>query len=154
MVSVEDRLAAMGVKLPAEIPPAGNYLRSCQVGNLLFLSGHLPDSDGVPRYMGRLGQELTTADGYQAARAATINALGTIRNAIGDFGRVRHFVKLLGMVNSTPDFTEQPLVMNGASDLLAELFGPEIAPHARSAVGMAVLPRGNSVEIEMILDVA
>lgn len=154
MISVEDKLAAMGLNLPTEIPPAGNYLRHYQVGNLLFLSGHLPDSDGTPRYMGRLGQDLTTAEGYQAARAATLNALGTVRNAIGDFSRIRHFVKLLGMVNSAPDFIEQPQVMNGASDLLTELFGPEIAPHARSAVGMAVLPRGNSVEIEMILDIA
>lgn len=154
MSDVEGKLAAMGLTLPREIPPAGNYLRAFQSGNLLFLSGHLPDSDGTPRYMGKLGRDLTTEEGYQAARAATVNALGTIRNSLGDFGRVRHFVKLLGMVNSMPDYIEQPLVMNGSSDLLTELFGPEIAPHARSAVGMAVLPRGNSVEIEMILEVA
>ena len=153
MASVEEKLAAMGVTLPAENPPTGNYVRSFRTGNLLFLSGHLPDSDGTPRFMGKLGRELTTEDGYQAARAATINALGTVKHAVGDFGRVRHFVKLLGMVNSMPDFIEQPLVMNGASDLLHELFGPDIAPHARSAVGMAVLPRGNSIEIEMILEV-
>ena len=83
MVSVEDKLAAMGLKLPTEIPPAGNYLRYYQAGNLMFLSGHLPDSDGTPRYMGRLGENLTTEQGYEAARAATLNALGSVRNAIG-----------------------------------------------------------------------
>jgi enamine deaminase RidA (YjgF/YER057c/UK114 family) len=103
--------------------------------------------------MGKLGRELTTEDGYQAARITAVNALGTIRAAVGDLGRVRRFVKLLGMVNSMPDFTEQPLVINGASDLIEQVFGAETGHHARSAVGMASLPRGNSVEIEMIVEI-
>jgi enamine deaminase RidA (YjgF/YER057c/UK114 family) len=103
--------------------------------------------------VGKLGRDLDTAEGYKAARSAMINALGTVRQCLGDLDRVSHFVKLLGMVNSMPDFTEQPMVMNGASDLLQEIFGDKIAPHARSAVGMAALPRGNSIEIEMILEV-
>lgn len=153
MGRVEDRLTELRIELPKSNPPAGNYVRAHQTGNLLFVSGHLPDSDGTDRFMGKLGRELTTADGYQAARWAAINALGTVKQYIGELDRVTHFVKLLGMVNSMPEFIEQPQVMNGASDLLHELFGPSIAPHARSAVGMAVLPRGNSVEIEMIVEV-
>jgi enamine deaminase RidA (YjgF/YER057c/UK114 family) len=153
MAKAEARLKAMGIDLPASNPPAGNYVRYHLAGNLLFVSGHLPDSDGTPRFMGKLGRELSAEDGYQAARIAAINALGSIKEAVGDLDRVKHFVKLLGMVNSMPDFTAQPAVINGASDFLLDVFGPEIAPHARSAVGMAVLPRGNSVEIEMILDI-
>jgi enamine deaminase RidA (YjgF/YER057c/UK114 family) len=153
MAKAEARLKALGIDLPASNPPAGNYVRYHQAGNLLFLSGHLPDSDGTPRFMGKLGRELTAEEGYQAARIAAINALGSVKEAVGDLDRVRHFVKLFGMVNSMPDFIGQPAVINGASDLLHDVFGPEIAPHARSAVGMSVLPRGNSVEIEMILDI-
>jgi enamine deaminase RidA (YjgF/YER057c/UK114 family) len=149
----EAKLQELGVTLPASNPPAGNYVRAYQTGSLLFVSGHLPDSDGTERFMGKLGRELSTADGYLAARSAAINALGTIKQSLGDLDRVKHFVKLLGMVNSMPDFVEQPHVINGASDFLHQVFGSKIAPHARSAVGMAVLPRGNSVEIEMILEV-
>jgi enamine deaminase RidA (YjgF/YER057c/UK114 family) len=151
--TVEAKLKTIGISLPQSNPPAGNYVRAHQTGNLLFVSGHLPDSDGVERYMGKLGRELSTTDGYKAARCAMINALGTIKQYLGDLDRVSHFVKLLGMINSMPDFTEQPQVMNGASDLLQQIFGDKIAPHARSAVGMAVLPRGNSVEIEMVVEV-
>lgn len=151
MSLVEARLAAMDITIPASNPPAGNYVRAHKAGDLLFLSGHLPDSDSVPRFIGKLGRDLTTEEGYQAARIATINSLGTIKQYLGDLDRVTHFVKLLGMVNSTPDYIEQPLVLNGSSDFLHEVFGPDIAPHARSAVGMASLPRGNSVEIEMIV---
>ena len=151
--SPDQCLHAMGIQLPASNPPVGAYVRAVQTGNLLFVSGHLPDSDGTARLMGKLGRDLTTADGYQAARFAAVNALGTIQAALGDLGRVRRFVKLLGMVNSTPDFMEQPLVINGASDLIQEVFGLEVGLHARSAVGMAALPRGNSVEIEMVLEV-
>jgi enamine deaminase RidA (YjgF/YER057c/UK114 family) len=150
---IEIKLQQMGIALAESNPPAGNYVRARQTGKLLFVSGHLPDSDGMQRFMGKLGRELTTDQGYQAAGSATVNALGTVKQYLGDLDRVSQFVKLLGMVNSMPDFVEQPQVMNGASDLLHEVFGSEIAPHARSAVGMAVLPRGNSVEIEMIIEV-
>jgi len=151
--SPEEQLDALGIELPASNPPVGNYVRAVQTGALLFVSGHLPDSDGTARFIGKLGRELTTEDGYQAARIAAINALGTIRTAVGGLGRVRRFVKLLGMVNSMPDFTEQPQVINGASDLIEQVFGAEIGYHARSAVGMAALPRGNSVEIEMVVEI-
>jgi enamine deaminase RidA (YjgF/YER057c/UK114 family) len=150
--SAEHRLSEMGLTLPDSVPPAGNYTRAVRTGNLLFISGHLPDSSGEPLHKGKLGRDLTTEQGYDAARQAAINLLGTARKTLGDLNRVRRVVKLLGMVNSTEDFTEQPQVINGASDLLDEVFG-EIATHARSAVGMAQLPRNNCVEIEAIVEV-
>lgn len=152
MGNVESRLAALGYLLPQLGASGGRYLRSFRTGNLLFVSGHLPDSDGVPRFMGKLGQDLGTAEGYQAARMAIINALASVKGAIGDLDSVRHFVKLFGMVNSTPDYKDHAQVINGATDLLCDVFGDAIGPHARSAVGMASLPRGNSVEIEAILE--
>lgn len=148
----ERRLSEMGLTLPNIVPPAGNYVRAVRTGNLLFVSGHLPDSSGEPIHVGKLGHDLTMEQGYAAARQATINLLGTVRNALGDLNRVRRVVKLFGMVNSTEDFIEQPQVINGASDLLDEVFG-EIATHARSAVGMAQLPRNNCVEIEAVVEV-
>ena len=148
----EALLNTMGVELPASIPPVGNYARARAAGGLLFLAGHLPDSAGVPQYMGKLGQDLSVEQGYQAARVAMINSLGTIKANLGDLKRVKRIVKLLGMVNCSADFIKQPEVINGASDLLDEVFGKEIALHARSAVGMHSLPRGNSVEIETILE--
>jgi enamine deaminase RidA (YjgF/YER057c/UK114 family) len=145
-------LATLGIELPASIPPVGNYARARATGGLLFLAGHLPDSAGVPQYIGKLGKDLSVEEGYQAARAAMINSLGTMKANLGDLKRVRRIVKLLGMVNCSADFIKQPEVINGASDLLDEIFGKEIALHARSAVGMHSLPRGNSVEIETILE--
>lgn len=151
-VGAEERVARLQLDLPKSVPPVGNFVRAVQSGNLLFVSGHLPDSAGVPCHTGKLGRDLTTAEGYQAARQATINLLGTVRGALGDLDHVIRVVKLFGMVNSTEDFTEQPQVMNGASDLLHEVFG-SAAVHARSAVGMAQLPRNNCVEIEAIIEV-
>lgn len=148
----ERRLSEMRLTLPDSVPPVGNYVRAVRTANLLFVSGHLPDSSGEPLHVGKLGRDLTTEQGYDAARQATINLLGTVRTALGDLNRVRRVVKLLGMVNSTEDFIEQPQVINGASDLLDEVFG-EIATHARSAVGMAQLPRNNCVEIETVVEV-
>ncbi|RGC68603.1 Endoribonuclease L-PSP [Micromonospora sp. MW-13] len=147
------RVAELGIDLPRSVPPVGNYLRSMQTGNLLFLSGHLPDSAGTPIHVGKLGRDLTVEQGYEAAREAAVAMLGTVRNALGSLDRVTRIVKLLGMVNSTEDFIEQPAVINGASDLFHEIFGDR-APHARSAVGMAQLPRNNCVEIEGIFEVA
>ena len=151
--SFDARVAELGLGLPKSIPPVGNYLRAMQTGNLLFLSGHLPDSAGEPIHVGKLGRDLTVEQGYAAAREAAIAMLGTVRNSLGTLNRVTRIVKLLGMVNSTEDFIEQPAVINGASDLFHEVFG-DIAPHARSAVGMAQLPRNNCVEIEGIFEVA
>lgn len=149
--SPNERVKSLGISLPTSIPPVGNYVRSKITGNLLFLSGHLPDSAEEPIHLGKLGRDLTTEQGYAAARQAIIAMLGTIHNALGSLDRITAFVKLLGMVNSTEDFIEQPAVINGASDLLHEIFG-ETAIHARSAVGMAQLPRGNCVEIEAIVE--
>jgi enamine deaminase RidA (YjgF/YER057c/UK114 family) len=148
----EARVLELRLELPASIPPVGNYVRATQTGDLLFLSGHLPDSAGEPLYLGKLGRDLTTEQGYDAARQAAINLLGTVRQWIGDLNRVERVVKLLGMVNSTEDFIEQPKVIDGASDLLQDVFG-EPAMHARSAVGMAQLPRNNCVEIEAVIQV-
>ena len=142
----------LGIILPRVVPPVGRYVRAVQTGNLLFCSGHLPDSAGDPIFLGALGTELTTAQGYEAARQATVNLLGTIQASLGSLDRVSRIVKLLGMVHSAPDYIEQPQVMNGASDLLDEVFG-ERAIHARSAVGMVQLPRNNCVEIEAIVEV-
>jgi enamine deaminase RidA (YjgF/YER057c/UK114 family) len=143
----------MGIELPSSVPPAGNYARARFSGRILYLAGHLPDSAGVPQYLGKLGRELSVQDGYRAARIAMINSLGTIKANVGSLNRVRRFIKLLGMVNCVADFVDQPQVVNGASDLLDQVFGKEIALHARSAVGMHSLPRGNCVELETILEV-
>lgn len=153
MTGFDARTAELGIELPKSIPPVGNYLRSMQTGNLLFVSGHLPDSAGEPLHVGKLGRDVTVDEGYQAARQAAIAMLGTVRNALGSLDRVTRIVKLLGMVNSTEDFIEQPAVINGVSDLFHDIFGDR-APHARSAVGMAQLPRNNCVEIEGIFEVA
>ncbi len=149
----ESRLAASGLVLPTSVPPVGNYARAARVGTLLFVSGHLPDSGAEPIHLGRLGRNLTTSEGYAAARQAAVNMLATIRAATGSLDHVDAVVKLLGMVCCTEDFAEQPQVINGASDLLHEIFGTP-AVHARSAVGMMALPRGNCVEIEAILELS
>lgn len=145
-------LVKLGIELPASIPPVGNYARARSTDRVLYLAGHLPDSAGVAQYMGKLGLEVSVEDGYQAARVAMVNSLGTIKAHLGSLARVKRIIKLLGMVNCTADFVRQPEVVNGASDLLDEVFGREIALHARSAVGMHSLPRGNCVEIETILE--
>ncbi len=138
--------------LPMPTPPLGSYVRAMRSGDLLFVSGHLPEVDGQSVFWGTVGTELTVEEGYQAARLSAINALGTIHATLGNLDRVRRIVKLFGMVNSAPGFTGQTQVINGASDFLVEVFG-EAGTHARSAVGMAELPRGNAVEIELIVEI-
>jgi enamine deaminase RidA (YjgF/YER057c/UK114 family) len=145
-------LSRLGIELPASVPPAGNYARARSAGRVLYLAGHLPDSAGVPQYIGKLGRDVSVADGYLAARVAMVNSLGTVKANLGNLRRVKRIIKLLGMVNCVADFVQQPEVVNGASDLLDEVFGKDIALHARSAVGMHSLPRGNCVEIETILE--
>jgi enamine deaminase RidA (YjgF/YER057c/UK114 family) len=113
---------------------------------MLYVSGHPSD------ILGKLGDTLTVAEGYQGARQAAVNCLSAVKGAIGDLDRIKQFVKLLGMVNCTPDFIDQPYVINGATDLLTEAFGKDVGAHARSAVGMVSLPRGIAVELEMILE--
>lgn len=151
-MSAEARLRELGIELPTPPAPVANYVRAVQTGNLVFVSGHGPTRDGKPVYVGKLGRDLTVEEGYQAARLVMLNCLASLKALIGDLDRVKRVVKLLGMVNSAPDFGDQPKVINGASDLLVELFG-ERGRHARSAVGMAALPMGIAVEIEMIVEV-
>jgi enamine deaminase RidA (YjgF/YER057c/UK114 family) len=152
MTQVEAKLAELGLELPTPPSPLANYVRAVRTGNLVFLSGHGPTRDGKPAYVGKVGADLDVDTGYQAARLVMLNCLASLREEIGDLDRVTRVVKLLGMVNSAPDFGRQPEVINGASDLLVELFG-ERGRHARSAVGMASLPRGIAVEIELIVEV-
>jgi enamine deaminase RidA (YjgF/YER057c/UK114 family) len=151
-MSAEKKLKDLGITLPTPPQPIANYVRAVQVGNLLFVSGHGPYNDGKIKMAGKVGRELTVEEGYQVARNVGLNCLATVKDAIGDLGKVKRVVKILGMVHCTEDFKDQPKVINGCSDLLVEVFG-EIGKHARSAVGMVALPNGIPVEIEMILDV-
>ena len=138
--------------LPTPPQPMGNYVRAVQVGKLLFVSGHGPYNDGKIKMAGKVGRELTIEEGYQVARSVGLNCLATIKGELGSLDKVKRVVKLLGMVNCTEDFKDQPKVINGCSDLLVEVFG-ELGKHARSAVGVQALPNGIPVEIEMILEV-
>ncbi len=152
-MSAETKLKDLGITLPTPPKPVANYVRAVQAGNLLFVSGHGPFNDGKIKLAGKVGRELTLDEGYQVARNVGLNCLATVRDALGSLDRVKRVVKLLGMVNCTEEFTDQPKVINGCSDLLVEVFG-EPGKHARSAVGMQALPGGIPVEIEMILEVA
>jgi enamine deaminase RidA (YjgF/YER057c/UK114 family) len=153
MSQVEAKLQAMGLELPTPPAPVANYVRAVRTGNLVFVAGHGPSRDGQLVYRGKLGADVDVETGYQAAQLVMLNCLASLKEEIDDLDRVTRVVKLLGMVNSAPDFGEQPEVINGASDLLVELYG-ERGRHARSAVGMASLPRQIAVEIEMIVEVA
>jgi len=150
-MSAEKRLKDLGITLPAPPQPMGNYVRTVQVGNLLFTSGHGPYNDGKIKTAGKVGRELTLEEGYQAARNVGLNCLASVRDALGSLDKVKRVVKVLGMVNCTEDFKDQPKVINGCSDLLVEVFG-ESGKHARSAVGVQALPNGIPVEIEMVLE--
>lgn len=153
-MSVYDRLKALGIELPPVSAPAAAYVPFVRTGNLVFLSGHIAKRDGKP-WVGQLGRDVDTATGKQAARAIAIDLLGTLQAALGgDLNKVERIVKVMSLVNSTGDFTEQHLVTNGCSELLAEVFGPEKGAHARSAFGVAQVPMGACVEIELIAQVA
>jgi enamine deaminase RidA (YjgF/YER057c/UK114 family) len=146
--TVEARLKEKNIVLPAATPAIGNYVYAVQTGKLLYVSGTIsgPDSKG------KVGKDLTVEQGYQAARQAGLTSLARIRTVIGSLDRVKRVVKVVGMVNSTEGFGDQPKVINGFSDLLVEVFGPSIGTHARSAVGMAALPNNAAVELEVILE--
>ena len=150
MGTIEAKLAAMGHRLPqATVFPSQNRRGAVRVGNLLLLSGHgitLEAGPGV-RQTGKLGHDMTEAEGYATARAVALSMLATIEQEVGDLDRVKQVARLFGMVNCTPDFGGMPAVIDGASDLFLALYGPEAGRHARSAVGMAALPRGIAVEI-------
>lgn len=148
--SVYERLNALGITLPPLAVPVAAYVPFVRSGNLLFLSGHLAKKDGAI-WAGQLGRDVDTATGKQAARNIAIDLMGTLHAATGDLGKVR-IVKLMSLVNSTPDFTEHHLVTNGCSELLAEVFG-EQGKHARSAFGVAQIPMGACVEIDLVAEV-
>jgi enamine deaminase RidA (YjgF/YER057c/UK114 family) len=151
-MSVYDRLKTLGIELPPVSIPAAAYVPFVRTGNLVFLSGHIAKRDGKP-WVGQLGKNTDTATGKLAARAIAIDLLGTLHAAVGDLNKVTRIVKVMSLVNSTADFTEHHLVTNGCSELLAEVFGDKGA-HARSAFGVAQIPMGACVEIEMIVEVA
>jgi enamine deaminase RidA (YjgF/YER057c/UK114 family) len=148
----EEVMTTLGITLPPPPPPVANYVNTVTSGNLVFVSGHGPFLDGKWGYIGKLDSSLTVEEGYKAARLVVLNSLASLKEEIGSLNRVRRIVKLLGMVNSDPTFQRQPEVVDGASDLLTSIFG-DIGRHARSAVGMATLPFGIAVEIEMIVEV-
>lgn len=152
-MNVEAKLAQMGLTLPPPGPPAGNYIGAVRVGNLLFVSGHGPRRADGQYITGKVGRDVTTEQAYEAARLVMLNCLTSAKRELGDLDRIKRIVKLLGMVNCTEDFTEHPRVINGASDLLVELYG-EHGRHARSAVGMQQLPMNIPVEVEMIVEVS
>jgi enamine deaminase RidA (YjgF/YER057c/UK114 family) len=146
----EDTLKQKNITLPPPGTPVANYVPAVRVGNLLFLSGAGP---GQSTSKGKVGKDLSLEQGYQAARSAGLNLLATARATLGSLDKVKKIVKVLGMVNSAPGFTDQPKVINGFSDLMVEVFGEAIGKHARSAVGVAELPFNIPVEIELILEV-
>ncbi|MEX8516932.1 MAG: RidA family protein [Leptothrix sp. (in: b-proteobacteria)] len=152
-MSIAQRLQDLGITLPPVAIPAASYVPFVRSGALVFLSGHIAKRDGKV-WAGQLGKDISTAEGKEAARAVAIDLLGTLQAAVGDLEKVVRIVKVMSLVNSTADFTEQHLVTNGASELLGAVFGPEKGAHARSAFGVAQIPLGACVEIELIAEVA
>jgi enamine deaminase RidA (YjgF/YER057c/UK114 family) len=151
-LSVYEKLKALNIELPAVATPAAAYVMYVQTGNTVFLSGHIAKKDGKP-WVGQLGKDIGTEEGKQAARAVAIDLLASLQAACGgDLNRVKRIVKVMSLVNSTGDFTEQHLVTNGCSELIGELFGDK-GKHARSAFGVAQIPLGACVEIEMIAEI-
>lgn len=151
--TVAQRLQALGITLPPLAVPAAAYVPFVRSGSLVFVSGHIAKKDGKP-WVGQLGLTMAVEEGQAAARAIAVDLMGTLQAAVGDLAQVRRIVKVLSLVNSTPTFTDHHLVTNGCSQLLMEVFGPEVGAHARSAFGVAQLPLGACVEIELIAEVA
>jgi len=147
---VYEKLEALHISLPEPTPPVAAFVPFLRTGNLLFSSGHIAKIDGKP-WVGQLGGNLTTAQGKEAARAVAIDLMGTLHAAVGDLNQIKRIVKLMVLVNSTPAFTEQHLVANGASELFGEVFG-DIGMHVRSAFGVAQVPFGSCVEIELVAE--
>jgi enamine deaminase RidA (YjgF/YER057c/UK114 family) len=147
---VEARLASLGIALPAAPNPVANYVPSVMAGNLLFISGQISKAADGSIAKGRLGAELNTEQGSAAARLCALNILAQAKAAVGELDRIAHVVKLTGFVNASPDFTDHPQVMNGASDLMVEVFGDK-GRHARAAVGVSGLPMGCAVEVDAIM---
>ncbi|MBC7484489.1 MAG: RidA family protein [Rhizobacter sp.] len=151
-MSVYDKLQDLGITLPPVATPAAAYVPFVRTGNLVFLSGHIAKKDGKA-WVGQLGKNMSTDEGKHAARAIAIDLLGTLHAAVGDLNKVKRIVKVMSLVNSTSTFTEQHLVTNGCSELLGEIFG-DAGKHARSAFGVAQIPMGACVEIELIAELA
>jgi enamine deaminase RidA (YjgF/YER057c/UK114 family) len=150
-MSVYDKLKELGITLPPVAAPAAAYVPFVRTGSLVFLSGHIAKKDGKA-WVGQLGRNMTTDEARQAARGIAIDLMGTLHAAVGDLDKVKRIVKLMSLVNSSPDFTEQHLVTNGASELFGQVFGDKGA-HARSAFGVAQVPMGACVEIELIAEI-
>lgn len=146
----EARLEEMGITLPAAPAPVGSYVPAVIAGDFVYTAGQVPIADGAIAYAGKVGADLDTTEGYQAARLCALNCLAGIRGVLGSLDAVERVVKVNGYVNSAPGFSEQPAVVNGASDLLTEIFG-EAGRHARAAVGVSELPKNAAVEVEMIV---
>ena len=150
-MSVYDKLKELNITQPPVATPAAAYVPFVQTGNLVFISGHTAKQNGKP-WVGQLGKTMTTEEGKAAARSIAIDLMGTLQAAVGDLNKVKRIVKLMSLVNSTPDFIEHHLVTNGCSELLGQVFGDK-GKHARSAFGVAQIPTGSCVEIEMIVEV-
>jgi enamine deaminase RidA (YjgF/YER057c/UK114 family) len=152
MPTPEERLQQLGVSLPSPAAPMAAYVPCVRTGNLVYVSGQVPLVDGKPSQLGRLGENVGLADGVAAARTCAINVIAALKSELGELSGVRRVVKLTGFVACTPDFTDQPKVINGASELFGEVFG-DAGRHARAAVGVAALPLGVPVEVEAIVEV-
>ena len=151
-MSIYDTLSALNISLPPVATPAAAYVPFVQTGRMVFLSGHIAKKDGKV-WVGQLGRTMNTSEGQAAARAVAVDLLGTLHAAVGDLNRVTRIVKLMSLVNSTGEFTEQHLVTNGASELIGQVFGSK-GTHARSAFGVAQIPFGACVEIEMVVELS
>ena len=152
-MTIQARLQALGITLPPVAVPAAAYVPFVRTGKLVFISGHIAKRDGKP-WVGQLGLTMSTEEGKAAARAIAIDLIGTLQVAAGGLDKVVRIVKVMSLVNSAPTFTEHHLVTNGCSELLGEVFGPQVGAHARSAFGVAQIPMGSCVEIELIAEVA
>ncbi len=149
---VDKKLKELGIELFAPPKPLANYVRAVRTGNLVYLAGHGPTKSDGSNTTGKLGKDMTIEQGYEAAKQTGIALLSSLKGEIGDLNKVKRIVKVFGMVNCTPEFVDQPKVINGFSDLMVSIFGDK-GKHARSAVGMISLPNGIAVEIEMIVEV-
>ncbi|MEQ9592992.1 MAG: RidA family protein [Cyclobacteriaceae bacterium] len=147
----ESRLAALQITLPSPPRPVANYVNGVQAGNMIFLAGKGPKRADGTEITGKLGAGVTIEEGYEGARLTAINQLAVLKDMVGNLNRVKRIVKVLGFVNSDPEFIDQPKVINGFSDLMVEVFG-ENGKHARAAIGVATLPRGQAVEIELVVE--
>jgi enamine deaminase RidA (YjgF/YER057c/UK114 family) len=149
---IEETLASLGIKLPVPPAPAGSYVPVVVSGNLAFVAGQIPTETGQVKFKGKLGRDVSIESGQQAARLCTVNALAQLKSSLGSLDRIKRFVKVTGFVNCDPSFADQPKVVNGASDLLVQIFG-EKGKHARAAVGVSSLPLDSAVEVEFICEV-